>query len=292
MVIGVFQAYFLLRRIRPDIIFIKGGYVGVPIGLAAALLKIPYVTHDSDAIPGLANKMISKWAQAHATGMSKTLYPYPQEKTVCVGVPVASTFYPVTTKRMQEAKKILGLPKDAQLVVITGGSQGSQRINETTRSIVNNLLSSHQLLHIVHHVGRGNESAYSGYAHPRLNIEPFIDKFVTVATAADVVVTRGGANSLAELGILGKPTIVIPSPFLSGGHQLKNAAHLTEKEAIIELDEVSVQSDPSLLEQAISRLLNDPVASKRLAANLQAATKRNAAHEIATLLLEQQRVAR
>lgn len=282
---GFAQAVRMLRKTRPDAIFIKGGFVGVPVGLAAALLKIPFITHDSDTTPGLANRIIARWARLHATGMPAELYPYKKAKTAFVGIPVPEEFRHASKKDTQQAKKQLGMPLQAQLLVVTGGSQGSIRINKTVRAIVHELLEQHQNLHIVHHVGVGNESIYSGYMHERLHIEPFIEAFAGVITAADVVVTRGGANSLAELGVVGKPAIVIPSPFLAGGHQLKNAKYLSERAAIIELDEDDLQDNPQLLKEAVSDLLNDSSKAHELAKNINNATKHDAAKEIAKLLL-------
>ena len=92
--IGSIQAYSVLGKIKPDIIFIKGGYIGVPVGLAAAMRKIKYITHDSDTMPGLANRIIAKWALMHATGMPSEFYDYPKEKTTYVGVPIAFAVLP------------------------------------------------------------------------------------------------------------------------------------------------------------------------------------------------------
>jgi UDP-N-acetylglucosamine--N-acetylmuramyl-(pentapeptide) pyrophosphoryl-undecaprenol N-acetylglucosamine transferase len=89
VVVGLFQSFNLLRKIRPEVIFIKGGFVGVPVGLAAAVLRIPYITHDSDALPGLANRIIAPWAKKHAVGLPKEVYSYPPDKTITVGVPLA-----------------------------------------------------------------------------------------------------------------------------------------------------------------------------------------------------------
>src|SRR5207253_4160634 len=96
VVIGMWQSYRLLKKLKPSVIFIKGGFVGVPVGLAAAKRKIPYVTHDSDVLPGLANHIIARWASAHAVAMPKQLYHYPQDKTYTVGVPVSGEYREVT----------------------------------------------------------------------------------------------------------------------------------------------------------------------------------------------------
>src|SRR5579862_7870303 len=89
---GLDESRRLLKRLKPDLVFIKGGFVGVPVGLAAAQLHIPFITHDSDAVPGLANRIIARWATAHAVALPKELYNYPADKTFTVGVPISSDF--------------------------------------------------------------------------------------------------------------------------------------------------------------------------------------------------------
>ena len=130
VVAGLFQSYRLLRKLQPDILFIKGGFVGVPVGLAAAMLHIPFVTHDSDAIPGLANRIIARWASKHAVALPKEIYAYAPAKTVTVGVPVASDYQLVTDKSQQDYRQQLGLKADAKLLFVIGGGLGAQRVNE------------------------------------------------------------------------------------------------------------------------------------------------------------------
>lgn len=96
VVAGIWQSRKLLKRLQPSVVFVKGGFVGVPVGLAAAQLKIPYVTHDSDAIPGLANRIIARWAAIHAVALPAEVYAYPPAKTVTTGIPLQADFSPVT----------------------------------------------------------------------------------------------------------------------------------------------------------------------------------------------------
>lgn len=125
--IGFFQCTRILRKTKPDVVFLKGGYVGVPVGLAAALLKIPIVTHDSDSMPGLANTIVSKWAKVHATALPAEYYQYPHEKVQTVGVLVEKDYQPISAQLQRQYKKRLNLPENEQLLLITGGSQGSKR---------------------------------------------------------------------------------------------------------------------------------------------------------------------
>jgi UDP-N-acetylglucosamine--N-acetylmuramyl-(pentapeptide) pyrophosphoryl-undecaprenol N-acetylglucosamine transferase len=100
VVAGLGQSYRLLRRLQPDVLFVKGGFVGVPVGLAAAKLGIPYITHDSDALPGLANRIIARWAALHAVALPKEVYHYPAANTVTVGVPISHEFRPRTPEEL------------------------------------------------------------------------------------------------------------------------------------------------------------------------------------------------
>ena len=284
--LGFWQALWLMVRVRPDLMFVKGGSVGVPLGLAAVLCRIPYITHDSDVIPGLTNRIIGRWARLHATGMPAEFYPYPAEKTRFTGIPVGPNFKLVTEEDQKLAKTSIGIPADARVILITGGSQGSQRINAAVKLIMPGLLEMYPDVYVIHHVGRGNENVYGDYHNPRLKLEPFIDKFYESSAAADVVIARSSATTIAELGIQAKPVILVPSPFLAGGHQLKNAEHLNEHHAAVVIPESELMTNPKLLSSAITDLLNDPRKRQVLASNLSALSRPNAARELAVLLLE------
>ena len=129
VLIGFFQSLFKLLAWRPDVIFIKGGYVCLPVGYAARLLKIPLVLHDSDAHPGLTNRLLSPFARAIGTGAPLKYYNYPPEKATYVGIPVAPEFRPYSESERRELKEKLGFDGDKPLVVITGGGLGAARGN-------------------------------------------------------------------------------------------------------------------------------------------------------------------
>lgn len=286
-VIGCVQSFFLVRRVSPDVILLKGGYVGLPIGLAAAIWHKPFVTHDSDAVPGLSNRLVSRWATWHATGTPVENYTYPKDKTTFVGVLVSQHYQPVTSSLMQKYRKELSLPKNAQLLLVTGGSSGARAINDAMQQVAPRLLSGLPDLHIVHIVGRGNEQVYGDYANPRLQVFPLVSDLYRYSGAADVIVTRAGANTLAEFGVQGKACIVIPSPWLAGGHQLKNTQALTAQDAVVEIDEQSlVTDDAEQLQRAIELLLAQPERRHKLGARLQDLTPADATQKLAELLLK------
>ena len=154
VVAGIFQSWRLLRRLRPQVVFVKGGFVGVPVGVAAGWLNIPLVTHDSDAIPGLANRMVSRWATVHAVALPKEIYNYPADKTVTVGVPISHNFSVQTAEQQQKTRQRLGLDADQQVIVVTGGGLGAARLNEAVLAMAPDLLWSYGKVVIVHLTGR------------------------------------------------------------------------------------------------------------------------------------------
>lgn len=288
VLIGFSEALWLLISRRPNVIFIKGGFVAVPIGLAAALLKIPYITHDSDTMPGMANRIISRWARLHATGMPAEFYPYPERKTVYVGIPLNREFAYVSEELRQEYRRSLKLPDNSQVLLVTGGSLGARRLNQAVVQAIPALLHKYENLYIFHQTGKGQEKIYEGVDLPsdRMQAFAFGNNMFRYSGAADVVVARAGATSIAEFAAQGKACIIVPNPILAGGHQLKNAAHLAQYEAALVIDEHSLSHDPDQLRQAIEKLLEDNELRQRMATNINKLSKPDAARSIAKLLLE------
>ena len=295
VIVGLAQSYRLLRQLAPDIIFVKGGFVGVPVGLAAAKLRIPYITHDSDAIPGLANRLIGRWARRHAVALPARAYSYPASKTVTVGIPLVGNFEPVTPALLRHYRLLLKIPTTVKLLFIVGGGLGAQRINTALCQILPHLLAEFSDLYVVHGVGRANESEMtarydaelSPVARQRLEVKGYINDLYRYSGAANLVVTRAGATNLAEFSLQGKACIVVPSPFLTGGHQLKNAQYLAKAEAAMVVDEGVIQADANFLARAISELLKDPARAAKMGQRFQAMSYRDSARILATLLLKE-----
>ncbi len=284
--LGVIQSHRLLGKIKPDVLFQKGGYVGMPVGLAAAMRKIPFVTHDSDILPGLANRVVSRWAKFNATGMPAEYYRYPAKRVRHVGVLVAKEYQPVGPSMQKQYRIDLGLPATAKVLFVTGGSLGSRAINLAMVQLAADLLSNNPDLHIVHQVGKGSARVYGEYSNARLQVLEFLEGMYKYSGAADLIVTRAGANTLAEFGVQGRACLVIPNPLLTGGHQVKNTEYLLQQDAIEALDEKSLAKDPATLADAIGGLLQDKARREALGAKLQAITIPDATSRLAHLLLE------
>lgn len=285
--VGVPQASRLLTKLKPDVVFLKGGFVGVPIGLAAAKKRIPIVTHDSDALPGLANRVVSRWAAVHATALPAKYYPYTPDKVVPVGVLLEAVYRLVDDQQQRKYKQQLGLSVDKPLLLITGGSSGAVRINKAVVKIIDALLQNQPTLQVIHQVGKGKGEVYGDYQHERLTVLEFMSPMAPYIGAADLIVTRAGATHLAEFGAMGKACLVIPNQELTGGHQLKNAERLEEQGSAQILREDMMYDSTQGLLPVIENLLADEKKRKQLAATLHQTTILGAAKRIAVLLLEQ-----
>lgn len=280
----------ILKRFKPDIIFSKGSFVAVPVGLAARWLGIPIVTHDSDSTPGLANRIVGRGAKIHATGMPPEFYPYKKSSVRQVGIPIDPRIKKVTPKLQAAIKTVLKLPKQSRVLLVSGGGNGSKRLNDLTCAIAKELLENDLSLYIIHLTGKSHESvvrqAYKNLpevVRERIIIRGYSPDFHAYVTAADVVITRAGATTLAELAAAGKACIIVPAPFLSGGHQLKNAQYLADKDAAVVLpDEVA----PDELLVTVKSLLDNNGRRYELARNLYATAITDASERIAELILQ------
>lgn len=285
--IGFFQSLVLLKRVKPDVILLKGGFVGAPVGLAAAVWRIPFITHDSDALPGLANRLVSRWAAWHATGMPAENYGYPKDKTRFIGVLLSRDYQYVTHELMHDYRKDLKLPTDAQVLFITGGSLGAQPINLAMKAIAPRLLEAMPKLYIVHVVGQGHEKVYGTYHDARLAVYPLVKKLHRYSGAADVIVARAGATNLAEFGVQAKACILVPNPLLTGGHQLMNAQHLEDADAVVVVEESSLSVDSaSALQDSLEQLFSSSTLRKDLGKKLHSVTPGDATQKLADLIIQ------
>ncbi len=224
--IGTVQIVIKFARKKPDVVFCKGGFVSVPVGFVARLYKLPMIIHDSDTHAGLSSRIISRWASKIATGMPTKYYDYPQEKMIYTGIPVDEGFTPIADSARQKLKKRLGFDT-APLVLVTGGGTGAERLNLALERVGEGLIEKGwQIIQIT---GKGkSEPAINarGELENSRSSRWVIEEFKPLKDyilAADVVVTRTGATTMQELANSKKTVITIPSRFLSGGHQLKNA---------------------------------------------------------------------
>lgn len=282
---GFVQSLIRLVVWRPDVVFTKGGFVCLPVGLAAKALHIPLVIHDSDAHPGLTNRVLAKWATAIATGAPLKHYPYPAKISRYVGIPIAADFAPLTQAERQAAKQAQGFDPAKPLVVVTGGGLGAVRINNAVALSLDKMLPATSVALIAGAAQYDELRATTPQDDPRFQLHDFVSKgMAQLLGAADIVVTRAGATTILELAALAKPTILIPNGYLTGGHQLKNAAAYAENGAVQVLDEHALDQNPSLLAEAVVELLRDREGMERMAKLFHAFAKPDAAKDVADMI--------
>lgn len=290
---GIKQSYRLLKKLKPAVIFTPGGFVGVPVGLAAALLKIPFITHDLDAVPGLANRINARWAAAHAVAMPPENYKYPKNKTFYVGVPVSDLYKKVTLTTQTEYRRGLKIPSDAKVVCVTGGGLGADRLNQSIVNISPQLLEHYPNLFLIHIAGRNHDKSITDLYNKKLNsdqqkrliVKGFIPDLYRYSAASDVIVTRAGATTLAEFAMQWRACVVVPNPVLTGGHQIKNAQYLAEQGAVKIVNEDELKDDNSIILTPIKELLDFSDRRLKLAETLGSLAKADAASKLAKLIL-------
>lgn len=283
---GVVQSLIKLAIWRPDVIFTKGGFVCLPVGIAARILRIPLVIHDSDAHPGLTNRVLARWAKAIGTGAPLKHYPYPPAIARYVGIPITDEFRPFTASERREAKSQLGFDPDRPLVVVTGGGLGAKRINDAVAQTLALLLPATSVALISGAQQYDELRALTPQDDPRFQLHAFISSgMATLLGAADIVVARAGATTILELAALAKPTVLIPNGYLTGGHQLKNAAAYAENGAVSVIDEHALDTDPTVLASVITVLLADERKLAHMSAAFQTFSRPNAASDMADMIL-------
>ncbi len=288
---GVLTALRLLAKYKPDVVFSKGGYVVVPVGIAARLRGLPIVTHDSDAVPGLANRLIGRWAKVHTVAMSPEYYPYPINTIRQVGIPVDERLKPVDAALQKSLKQRIDLAPDSSMLLVTGGGLGSQTINQLMIKISAQLLKNNPKLEIIHFSGSGYQDSLAehyrrelGEEMPRrVKVIGFSSDFYSYSGAADVVLTRAGATTMAELAIQRKAAVIIPSPFLTGGHQLRNAEQFTTIGAAVVLPN---NVSPQKLLGTLDVLLQNKEKREQLQRSIGSLARPQAAARLADILLE------
>jgi UDP-N-acetylglucosamine--N-acetylmuramyl-(pentapeptide) pyrophosphoryl-undecaprenol N-acetylglucosamine transferase len=283
--VGFVQSMFKLIIWRPDVVFSKGGYVCLPVGMAAHVLKIPLVIHDSDAHPGLTNRILARWATAIGTGAPLKYYHYPKSISTYTGIPINAEFAPYNTSKQWDAKREWGISPDLPLVVITGGGLGARRLNNTAVSILKDVQKVATVV-LLSGVAQYDELKQQLPENSKqFQLHAFTNKMPQLLGAADVVVTRAGATTILELAALAKPTILVPNAALTGGHQLKNAAVYEDAAAALVLVEDDMVENPDLLLNAITQLLSAPKETKAMAKRFSAFAKPDAAKDMARLIL-------
>ncbi|MBN1777350.1 MAG: undecaprenyldiphospho-muramoylpentapeptide beta-N-acetylglucosaminyltransferase [Clostridiales bacterium] len=244
---GIWQSYRTIRSIKPDVCFSKGGFVSIPVVIAARMNRVPTVCHESDMTPGLANRIAAHFADCVATTFPECAACL-GDKGVLTGTPLRCDLFEGSRER---GLRLAGFDGRKPVLLVTGGSQGAQAINRCLRQSLGRLLPAMDVLHLC---GKGNLDAglntQKGYRQFEYLQEPWPDALA----AADIVLSRAGANTLSELLAIKKPMLLIPYPLsASRGDQIKNAASF-EKQGFAQVLKQEALT-PETLSKALGALL-------------------------------------
>ncbi|PIP23986.1 MAG: UDP-N-acetylglucosamine--N-acetylmuramyl-(pentapeptide) pyrophosphoryl-undecaprenol N-acetylglucosamine transferase [Candidatus Nealsonbacteria bacterium CG_4_10_14_0_2_um_filter_38_17] len=238
--IGFLQAFLKIFFLAPDLIFSKGGYGSLPVVISGKILSVPVFIHESDITPGLTNKIASKFALEVFTSFHKTEY-LPVHKLICVGNPMRRE---LLNGSREDAKFIFKITGEKPVILILGGSQGAQRINDVLLAILPELLKNFE---IIHQCGENNfknvvsESrvVVSTVLEKYYHLHPFLreEELRNAYKISDLIVSRAGSGSIFEIAAVGKPSILIPLKESAQNHQIKNAYRYAEAGAALAVEE-------------------------------------------------------
>ncbi len=256
---ALLKAIWVMYRIFPDVVFGKGGYASFPALFAARIFGVPVFIHESDAVPGRVNQWAGKFAQFIAVSYPDAVKFFPKDKAVLTGSPIRKEILiPIT----QEAHKFLELEEGIPIILVLGGSQGSQIINEVILDALPLILERYQ---VVHQVGEQNKKEVEGRLPGILSMTPHKERYKLYpylndlalrmsAGIADVVVSRAG-STIFEIASWGRASVIIPITRSAGDHQKQNAFHYARSGAATVVEETNLT--PRLLLAEIDRIMGN-----------------------------------
>lgn len=277
------QSFRILRTFKPDVAIGVGGYASGPALRVASWMGIPVVLQEQNSYAGMTNRLLARSAALICVAWPGMERYFPGANIVLTGNPLRAQF---ARPELQapDARRQLGMDADARTILIIGGSLGARALNEAVQSGISWLTAhpDHQILwqcgQSHYELCRKSEVARL----PQVHLRPFLDEMDLAYAAADIIVARAGALTISELCLIGKPAILVPSPFVAEDHQTKNAQALADAGAavLIRNDEVSGQLFPE-----IERLASDIVLRKQMASRMSEQARPGASKEIARRIL-------
>ena len=245
---GYFQSRRIIRTVKPDVLFSKGGYVSVPVVMAAKG-QCPVLCHESDYSPGLANKIAARFADTICTTFADTVSKVPAGKGVHTGTPIRAS---LLAGSREKGLDFAGLTGEKPVLLVVGGSTGAKAVNEAVEAALDELLKTFDVIHLCGQGKLDDTAPRPGY----VRFEYVNEQMADVLAAADVVVSRAGANAVFELLALNKPAVLIPLPLeASRGDQILNAKYFERNGYAVHLPQA--EATPEKLVDTVLALYRD-----------------------------------
>ena len=247
---GFFQASKLMKEIKPDVVFSKGGFVSVPVVIAAGKRKIPVIIHESDMTPGLANRLSFKYATKVCCNFPETVKELPEGKAVLTGTPIRKELF---TGDKEKARQFCGFTNDKPVIMVMGGSLGAVAVNNAVRNVLSELLKQFNVIHLC---GKGKLDERLTGTEGYVQYEYIKDELKDLFALSDVIISRAGANAICEIVALKKPNILIPlSAKASRGDQILNAKSFEKQGFSVMIEEEDITDEK--LYETILKVYND-----------------------------------
>ena len=285
--IGILQAFFYIFFLAPDLIFSKGGYGSLPAVISGWLLRVPIFLHESDIVPGLANRILSKFSLEIFVSFPKTEYFSPK-KMILVGNPIRRE---ILEGEIEKAKNLFKLTGEKPVILILGGSQGAQRINDMLLQILPEFLANFEMIHQC-----GEKNLKEVRAEVNIMIGEELKKYYHLFSflkeeelrqafrAANIIISRAGSGGIFEISALGKPAILIPLPEAAQNHQIKNAYSYAERGAALVIEEANLT--PHFFLEKLKFLISQSKEIEKMSKAAKEFSKPQAAKIIAAYIIE------
>lgn len=285
LLIALYQSRKIVKQFAPHAAVGTGGYVSGPVLYVAAKMKVPVLIQEQDVYPGITTRLLAKYAQRICLSFEAAQRYFSQyaDKLVVTGNPVRETLGSVTP---QAGREKMGLAQDKLTLLIFGGSQGARSLNIAMNAILPELLHKYDLQALWQTGESQYQAVRKGFqgADERVHILPYIQEMEVAYAAADLVVCRAGAITLAELAIAAKPAVLVPYPFAAGNHQEHNSRMVAEAGAALMVTEK--EGWEKELQQALETLLSDEALRRRQSAAWKTLARPHAAEQIGEEILK------
>ena len=286
VVVSAFSAVGLLKHQAPDVVVGFGGYVSLPLGLAAYVSRTPLVLHEQNSVPGLANRILSRWARSvGVTYENSVRHLRRSDRVTLTGNPVRPAVLAADGDR---GRQRLGLRADATVLLVFGGSRGARHLNERMIELAQRLVAD-PALEIVHVAGRIEAESVREHiasvpgAQDAYHVFEYIDDMGDAIAAADLVIARAGATSIAEITAIGRASILVPYPYATDDHQTLNARTLAQARAAEVVADADIDSEEFY--RSIVRLTGDRPRRDAMAGAASALARRDATERLVQLVL-------
>lgn len=267
-----------LKEFNPDIVIGVGGYVTFPVIYCAKKLGIKTMIHEQNSIPGKSNRQLIKYTDKICVSLPGSIKYFPKEKTIFTGNPRSSEI--VKVKKV--SKKELGFVENKKLVLIVMGSLGSKTINDELKKIIIDFSNKDYQVLLV--TGQNYYDEFKEFKIDNVKIVPFLENMLNVLKSCDLIITRAGASTIAEITAIGLPSILVPSPYVANNHQFYNAMELVNANASLLLEEKDFNKDNLL--KLIDKVFENDTLYKNMHLNSLKLGKTTSSDEILKIILD------